>query len=70
MATDTWPTPEAVQRRRKNFAVKFEPVRDPMEPGEFQMLVTHNGWQWSGISLTPRELTSVLKALKAYKPVE
>ena len=70
MPTDTWPTPEAVQRRRDTFAVKFELVNDPMEPGEFQMLITHNGRQWFGLSLTPRERALVIAALLDYQPSE
>lgn len=51
------------ERRRKTFAVKVGPCRDATVRGEMRMEFTHNGFQWSSITLTPEEAEKVVLAL-------
>lgn len=53
--------------REKNFAVKVEPSR--WHPGEIALSITHNGYQWSTITLLPNEIDAVIKALEKHQQV-
>ena len=49
--------------RKNNFACKVKPARHSIELKEYTLSVTHNGAQWSSISLTPREIEIVIEML-------
>ncbi len=53
---------ESIAFRKKNFIVKIEKSRYGFGPS-YDLLVTHNGSQWSGINLTKSEIPKVIKAL-------
>ncbi len=53
-----------IEHRRKHFAVEVVPARHPSDTGEVTLSVTHNGNQWTSISLLPNEVEAVLMALK------
>ena len=55
---------ELTEYRKKNFAVKIEPCRHHTFKGEFVLLTTQNGFQWSGIPIAPHELPAILKELR------
>lgn len=52
-----------LEYRKRNFAVKIEPSRHADEQGEIVLSVTHNGYQWTSISLLKSEIPQVVKAL-------
>lgn len=51
--------------RRKHFAVKITKARFPSEAGELSLSVTHNGSQWTSISLNRDEILRVIVALQS-----
>ncbi len=58
--------PELINHRIKNFNCRIEPCRHPIVENELNLSVTHNGKQWSTISLTPDEAKTVIMRLKEY----
>lgn len=53
-------------RRRKSFDLELTPLNDG-EPDEITISITHNGRQWSSISLTPIERLKVIKSLLEFE---
>jgi hypothetical protein len=53
------------ERRRKNFAVRVEPTRDPDFEGEQTLSFTYNGRQEYPMALAPHEAQQVVDALRA-----
>ncbi len=53
---------ESIAYRKKRFAVRIELSRYAFEES-YDLLVTHNGAQWSGMNLTKAEMPYVIRAL-------
>lgn len=51
--------------RQKKFAVEVTPARHAEVEGEITISITHNGYQWQSMELTPEEVEKVVKALQA-----
>ena len=49
--------------RREYFAIRIQPVKILGEPGEIDLAITQNGYQWTVIHLTPIERLKVIRAL-------
>ena len=65
----TLPTAQEMLRyRKKHFAIKVERQRHqgPSYSDEFNLSVTHNGYQWKAIGLLPYEASEVIKELEKY----
>lgn len=58
--------PECIRRREKNFAVEIEPYRYADITSEFTLRITHNGYQWSGINLSPDEARKIISLLTSH----
>lgn len=46
------------------FAVEVKPDRH--EEGSFSVEITHNGYQWQSIRLTPEQARKVIAAMQTY----
>ena len=57
-----------IESRKKKFAVAIEDVRHPFAEGEIRLMVTHNGYQWSSMSLLPDEAKQVIATLQSRFP--
>jgi hypothetical protein len=44
------------KRRLSNFKIEVTDQRFPVFPGEKLLHFTHNGYQWSTVALSPREI--------------
>ena len=49
--------------RREHFKVEIRPTRTIGEPGEIDLVITHDGNDWTIIHLTPIERVKVIRAL-------
>lgn len=62
---------EHIAFREANFVLEFAPPHTkPLVPGEMVLRVTHNGYQWSGIQLSPHEGYAVARRLIAHYGIE
>lgn len=59
---------ESLKYRREKFACKVKPADFPESPGEITLMVTHNGYQWSHLTLLPEEAERVALLLQANTP--
>ena len=68
MSMDLWPTKEALEYRRKHFAVECEVLRasEQIDPSEFRVRTTHNGYQWSSITMTKSEAKAIIFAIRQH----
>jgi hypothetical protein len=63
MTDETWKH-DLAEYRKKKFKAEIKPSDHPMIEGEMSISVTHNGYQWMSISLSPDELKKVYKIIK------
>ena len=54
-----------LRHRKENFKCVVKPAEFPLEDGEIALTVTHNGYQWSCITLLKSECEQVIAALQA-----
>lgn len=52
--------------RKEKFAIKIEKERFPDVPEERTVHVTHNGYQWQGMSLSPGEARKLITELEKF----
>lgn len=57
----------ALEHRKKSFGVKIEPTHIPwLREKEFDVHITHNGFQWQVISMTDAEMIKVRDAINEH----
>lgn len=59
---------DMLAHRKENFAVEVTPPRDPLYENEVILRITHNGYQYSAVTLLPHEANAVAAALLAAFP--
>ena len=52
--------------RSANFRVVIEKDRSEIDDRPVRLMVTHNGYQWSSLRVTPTELAEVGKVIDEY----
>ena len=52
--------------REENFCVKCEDARSPLFDKEVSLLITQNGYQWNGFSLSKNESIKLIEVLSNY----
>lgn len=52
--------------REKKFAVEVGPANHPMTTGEMKISLTHNGYQWTSLALSPAEGRKLIAEIEAY----
>ena len=57
---------EILAWRQQHFKVSVEPDDTPEAPDELLLQITHNGYQWTTLALSPEEAKQVVRALNLY----
>jgi len=52
--------------REKHFAIEIGEASGPRVRGEIKLSVTHNGYQWSSLALSPEEALLLCANITAY----
>lgn len=52
--------------RQKKFAVEVGPANHPMITGEMKISITHNGYQWASLALSPDEARKLITEINKY----
>jgi len=60
------PTEAYLKYRAARFKVKVEPDDTPAIPDELLLKISHNGYQWTTLSLSPDEARQVARKLNLY----